>query len=146
MDVFRGEIDHAVAGADVDVDARMRAQEVLQARNQPLRAKRRGAAEQDHAAGGDEAGGGAVYLGQRALAGGQVVAAGCVQGQAAGVAFEQRLAQAVFQLAQLLGHRAGGDVKFLGGELDAEPACGGFKEAQGFQRWLGHMSLALLNA
>ena len=132
VDVLAGEVDHAVGGGQLDVDFRMRLQEIAKPRHQPAGGEGDRQAERQYAAVTAR-----LDLLHRLRQSIEAVAdarpqglAGIGQEKAAGEAAEQRLAQLILQELHLMADRGLGDAELGGGAREAQMAGRGLEGAE----------------
>jgi hypothetical protein len=133
--VVAGEVRRAGIRGHADVDLRVRLDEAVQPRDQPLhREGRRDVHAQHRREFGAELPGGVGEHAEGLLHGRQVGAAGGGQGQRLGFAQEQRHAQVLFERLHLVAHGRRRDEQFLGCLGEARmPGCD-LERPQGVQR------------
>ena len=140
IDIGRREVDQLDIRRDPGLELRMRLAESRQARQQPLRRKRRGGGYRDHVTL-------AIGLAQHAGAFHQAVEAFAERGHGGvcdvgghditAAPQEQWLADPIFDGADMLGHSAGCHAQFLGGPRKAFEPHARFQSAQGRHGWRG---------
>ncbi|MCY1437782.1 hypothetical protein D9M71_539570 [compost metagenome] len=135
VDGLAGHVRHFIGAEDPQIDLRMLATEIPQARQQPVPGKRRGGVE--HQLIGllvlPQAANAHRQLLQQRLGGAQQIVTGIGQADAAPTAIEQRLLQVGLKAADLLADRRLGEVQLFGSLVKTAQPGGGFEAAQGAQ-------------